>query len=84
VFRVSEGGVSPSVQGCLAHKNPQHPRILQQAFTQGPTVALGGRAVSYERGTPVLVCGLDSVQAAMTARWVSGSTQWTRKVAQIW
>ena len=43
------------VQGHLTHKKQRPPRTLQQDYAQGPMVALGGWAVSYERGTPVHV-----------------------------
>ena len=43
------------LQGYLAHKKLPPTRILQQAYDQGPTVVLGGGAVSYERGAPVLL-----------------------------
>ena len=42
-----------TVQGYLAHKKLQPPRTLQEDCALGPMVALGGGAVSYERGTPV-------------------------------
>ena len=41
------------VQGYLAHKNQRPPRTLHWDYAWGPTVVLGGGAVSYERGTPV-------------------------------
>ena len=41
------------VQGYLAHKRPPPPRTLEKASALGPSVVLGGGAVSYERGTPV-------------------------------
>jgi len=45
---------------CLARTSINHHRrgpgygIVQQDYAWGPTVALGGGAVSYERGSPVL------------------------------
>jgi len=45
--------VTPNGQGYLTHKKPPPLRILQWPYAQGPSVVLGGRAVSYERGTPV-------------------------------
>ena len=48
------------VQGYRAHKKDPPPRSLQQDCTLGPMVALGGGAVSYERGTPVLRVALSS------------------------
>jgi len=42
-----------SLQGYLAHKKPRLPSTLQYDHPKGPMVALGGEAVSYERGTPV-------------------------------
>jgi hypothetical protein len=42
------------VQGYLAHKKQRPPRTLQEDYAQGHMVVLGGVAVSYERGTPVL------------------------------
>jgi hypothetical protein len=44
---------SPVLQGYLAHKKPHPPMTLQQAYAEGPVVAWGGGAISYERGTPV-------------------------------
>ena len=41
------------VQGYLVHTKHHRPRTLQQDNAEGPTVLLGGGAVSYERGTPV-------------------------------
>ena len=41
-----------SLQGYLAHNKYPPPRTLQQ-YTQGHMLVLGGRAVSYERGSPV-------------------------------
>jgi len=41
------------LQEYLVHKKPPPRRTLQWGYTQGPMVFLGGRAVSYERGTPV-------------------------------
>ena len=41
------------VQGYLAHTKQRPPRTLQSDHALGPMVALGGGAVSYERGTPV-------------------------------
>ena len=43
-----------SMQGYLAHMRLQPPRILQQDCAKGPMVALGGDALSYARGTPVV------------------------------
>jgi len=40
------------VQGDFAHKKHPPPRTLQYDSAHGPMVALGGVAVSYERGTP--------------------------------
>ena len=40
-------------QGYLAHKKLHTPRTVQQDYAWGPMAALGGRAVSYQRGTPV-------------------------------
>jgi hypothetical protein len=37
----------------LAYKKTHPPRTLQYAYAQGPMVAPGGVAVSYERVTPV-------------------------------
>ena len=42
------------VQGYLAHKKLLPPRTIQLDYAQGPTVVLGGGAVSYGRGTPVI------------------------------
>ena len=36
------------VQGYLAHKKHPPPRALQEDYTQGAVVALGGFGVSYE------------------------------------
>jgi len=44
-----------AVQGYLAYKKTLPPRTLQWAYFQGPTVALGGGVVSYERGHPVVL-----------------------------
>ena len=44
------------IQGCLAHKKHPPPRTLQEDYTQGVMVVLGGGAASYERGTPVRQC----------------------------
>jgi len=52
--------IAVDVQGYLAHKKPTFPRNLQKAYASGPMVALGGVAVSYERGTPVCAKSLDS------------------------
>ena len=41
------------VQGCLTHKKTPYPRTLHYAYAYGPMTVLGGRAFSYERGTPV-------------------------------
>ena len=41
------------VQGHLAHKKQRPPRTLQYDYAECPMEALGERAVSYERGTPV-------------------------------
>ena len=41
------------LQGYLAHKKLRLPRTLPYDFAQGPMVALGEGAVSYERGTSV-------------------------------
>ena len=48
------------LEGYLIHKKPPHPCNLQQAYAQGPTVVLGGGAVSDERGTPVEGAGTRS------------------------
>ena len=48
----------PFVQGNLAHKKKRLPRTLQYDYAWCPMVVLGGGAVSYERGTPVLECHL--------------------------
>ena len=42
------------VQGYLAHKKHLPPRILQEDYTRGPTVVLGGGAVPFERDTPAV------------------------------
>ena len=42
-----------AVQGYSDHKKVSPPRTLQQDYTQDPMMVLGGRAASYERGTPV-------------------------------
>jgi hypothetical protein len=42
-----------TLQGYLTHEKPPSPRTLQQDFTLGPMVVLGGGAASYERGTPL-------------------------------
>ena len=41
-----------TLQGYLAHKKQRPHRALQEDYAYGPMVALGGRAVSHERGTP--------------------------------
>ena len=41
-----------AVQGYLAHEKQRPTRTLQKDSAQGPMVALGEGAVSYERGTP--------------------------------
>ena len=41
------------IQEYIAHKKQRPLRTLQEDYAQGPTVVLGGRAVSYERGAPV-------------------------------
>jgi len=41
------------LQGYLAHKKQRPPRTLQQQYAWGSMAALGGGAVSCERGTPV-------------------------------
>ena len=41
------------IQGYLADQKQRPPRTLQYDYAQGPTEALWGGAVSYERGTPV-------------------------------
>ena len=46
-------GVLPAATGHLAHKKQRPPRNLQQDCAKGPVVALGGVAVSFERGIPV-------------------------------
>jgi hypothetical protein len=33
------------LQGYLDHEKPPHPRTLQQAYAEGPTVVLGGGGV---------------------------------------
>ena len=43
-----------TVQGYLAHKKQHPPGALKSDYTWGHMVVLGGGAVSYERGTPVL------------------------------
>jgi len=48
------------VQGYLAHKKHPPPRSLQEDYILGPRVVLGGVAVSYERGIPVLRVALSS------------------------
>ena len=59
-----------SVQGYLAHKKRPPPRTLQHDYTQGPMVALGEVAVSYERGTPVRErlreCGSECLSACVS------------------
>jgi hypothetical protein len=47
--------IALKVPGSLAHKKYPPPRTLQQDFTRGHMVVSGGGAVSYERGTPVVV-----------------------------
>ena len=47
------GGMHGGIQGYLAHKKLSPARTLLQDYAWGPTVVLGGGAVSYERGTPV-------------------------------
>jgi len=42
------------VQVYLVHKKQIHPRTLQSAYAKGPMLVLGGGALSYERGTPVM------------------------------
>ena len=42
------------VQGNLAHMKLLPPRILPEAYAWSPTVVLGGGALSYERGSPVV------------------------------
>ena len=46
-------GIPVILQGYLDLKKQHPPRNLQKDYAQGPMVALGGGAVSYERGTPV-------------------------------
>ena len=41
------------LQGYLTDKKTHPPRTLTQADAKGPRGVLGGRAISYERGTPV-------------------------------
>ena len=43
----------PTGQGYLAHNQQPPPRTLQEDYTQGPTVVLGGGGGSYRRGDPV-------------------------------
>ena len=47
--------MAEDLQGFIAHKKQRPSTVLQQACAQGPVVALEGGAVSYERGTPVLL-----------------------------
>ena len=47
------GDIGIWVQGYLAHKKHPTPNTLQQDYTQGPMVVLGGGAVSHEQGTHV-------------------------------
>ena len=42
-----------TLQGYLAHKKHPPPGILQQDYTLGHMVVVGGGALFYERGTPV-------------------------------
>jgi len=53
----AESSAACSIQGYLAHKKTPSPRSLQLGYAFGPTAVLGGVAVSYERGTPVLIWG---------------------------
>ena len=42
------------IQGYLAHQNTPPPSTLQQAYAYGPMVVLGGGAISYQPGAPVI------------------------------
>ena len=44
-----------TLQGYLAHNKRRAPRTLQYPCAYGPMVALGVGAVSYERGTPLVL-----------------------------
>ena len=41
------------LQGYLVYKKQRPSKTIQQDYAKGPTVVLGGWAVSYERGIPV-------------------------------
>ena len=43
--------MDPTGEGNRAHKKQLQPRTLQEDYTQGPVVFLGGGALSYEQGT---------------------------------
>ena len=69
----------PSLHGYLAHKKPPLPMTLQKNYAQGPMGALGGGAVSDERGTPVRVgvyhesrrCSRDTYPESYAAKYTS-------------
>ena len=46
--------MATALQGYLAHKQQRQPSTLQYDYIYVPVVVLGGGAVSYERGYPVL------------------------------
>jgi len=54
--KMTDGGRIP-LQGYLAHKKQRPPRTLPYDHAEGPTVALGGGVLSYDRGTPVWARG---------------------------
>ena len=61
---LSRGVWRGGLQGYLTYKKTHPPRTLPEAYAQGPTVFLGGGAVSYERGTPETCGGLMGVMNA--------------------
>ena len=71
----------------LAHKKPHPPRTLQSGFAQGPMVALGGVAISYERvlsSSPVpsrLASMVDVASESPANTWLLRSMVWFRALA---